>query len=275
MASKSLISKDIDQFYATAAEDQRLTYGLGPLELERNKELIGRFLPQWPCTILDIGGGPGVYAEWLAGLNHKVYLIDPVEKHIQQAKKRATKSGRKFEAALGEARKLEFNDGFADLVIEHGPLYHLQNRADRLAALSEAHRVLKPGGIMLGFAINHSISTLTGLLNGMIHDPQFYNMCLQELKTGEHNPPATWPGILPEAYFHKPGELKEEVAEAGFADLQVFAVEGIIWLDSKYFESRSDAAKKKQMMNLLRETEQNAELLAISPHMMVCGKKSR
>jgi len=268
-----LISKQLEEFYKNAAEEKRLTYGLGPLELERNQELIVRFLAEKGGTVLDIGGGPGVYAEWLAGLGYKVFLVDPVGKHVQQAQKRSAKLKKPFKAILGEARSLGFEDSSADLVILHGPLYHLQERAERIAALKESYRVLKPGGALLGFAINHSISTLTGLLNGMIHDPQFYDMCLDELATGIHNAPAAWPGILSEAYFHKPEQLVAEVQEAGFTGTELFAVEGMIWLDSKYFETRTDAAKKEKMMDLLRQTEQDQALLAFSPHMMVCGKK--
>ncbi len=269
----NLISNEIDRFYAGAAEDKRLTFGLGPLEFERNKELIGRYLPASGAVIIDVGGGPGVYAEWLAEMGHNVLLVDPVNKHIQQAQKRAAKLKKPFKAELGEARNLDFPDDSADLVILHGPLYHLQLRADRIKALREAHRILKPNGILLGFAINHTVSTITGLLNGMIHDAQFYAMCESELKTGIHNPPANWPGILPEAFFHKPQELTEEVYEAGFNNLKLFAVEGMVWLDSKYFESRSDPGKKEAMMALLKSTEENRELLSLSPHLMVAGGK--
>jgi len=273
MRADKLVSNEIDQFYSDAAEEKRLTYGLGPLEFERNKELIARFLPKSPAFIIDVGGGPGVYTEWLATIGHIVHLIDPVNKHIQQAQKRASKLKKPFTAALGEARSLDFPTASTDVIIEHGPLYHLQQRADRIKALKEAYRVLKPGGIMLGFAINHSVSTLTGLLNGMIHDDQFYNMCMDELKTGLHNPPAAWPGILPEAFFHKPNELLDEVTEAGFTRVELRAVEGMIWLDAKYFESRSNPDKKEKMMSLLKSTEQSMELLCFSPHMMVCGRK--
>ena len=55
-----LISKELEEFYKNAAEEKRLMYGLGPLELERNQELIGRFLPKKGGIVLDIGGGPGV-----------------------------------------------------------------------------------------------------------------------------------------------------------------------------------------------------------------------
>ena len=99
-----MISPEIDLFYTGAAEDKRLTFGLGPLEFERNKELIGRYLPGAGGVIIDVGGGPGVYAEWLADLGHQVHLIDPVNKHIQQAQKRAAKLKKPFKALLGEDR---------------------------------------------------------------------------------------------------------------------------------------------------------------------------
>jgi len=272
--ANNLVSKEIDMFYSGAAEDKRLTFGLGPLEFERNKELIGRHLPKTGAVIVDVGGGPGVYAEWLAGLGHDVHLIEPVSKHIQQAQKRAAKLKKPFKAILGEARKLDLKDNSADVVILHGPLYHLQLRDDRIKALKEAHRVLKPNGIVLGFAINHTVSTMTGLLNGMIHDQQFYEMCLNELKSGVHNPPASWPGILPEAFFHRPSELTAEVQESGFTNTRLFAVEGMVWLDSKYFESRSNPQKKEAMMHLLKATEENTELLSFSPHLMISGRKA-
>ena len=178
MSTGNSISNEIDEFYTHAAEEKRLTYGLGPLELERNKELISRYLLSKNSVIIDSGGGPGIYAEWLAVLGHTVHLVDPVEKHIFQARKRALKLKDPFKALIGDARKLDFTDDFADLVILHGPLYHLQLKADRIKALKESFRVLKPNGVLLAFAINHTVSTLTGLLNGMIHDTQFYKMCL-------------------------------------------------------------------------------------------------
>jgi ubiquinone/menaquinone biosynthesis C-methylase UbiE len=269
----SLIDPELETFYNTAAEEKRLTYGLGPLELERNQELIGRYLPAKGGVVLDIGGGPGVYSEWLANLGYEVTLIDPVLKLVQQAQRRSAKLKRPFKAIAGEARKLEFAADSADLVILHGPLYHLQERSARIQALSEAYRVLKKGGMVLGFAINHAVSVLTGLLNGMIHDDKFYSMCLEELQSGKHDPPATWPGVLPKAFFHRPDELRDELNEAGFAAEGVFAVEGMIWLDGQYFTSRSEPAKKESMMRLLRQTEQIRELLSFSPHLMIAGRK--
>jgi 2-polyprenyl-3-methyl-5-hydroxy-6-metoxy-1,4-benzoquinol methylase len=272
MAASKLINPDIEDFYANTSEEGRLQLGLGPLEFERNKELIKRYLPK-KGVIIDVGGGPGIYSEWLAGMGYEVYLVDPVEKHIKQANKRSNKAKKTFKTQLGEAQKLELGDNFADVVILHGPLYHLQSKADRIRAITEAKRVLKPNGVVLGFAINHSASAIAALLNGFIHSPEIFEMCKAELTTGIHAPPANMPGILPSAYFHRPAELKAEFEEAGLAYLDTYAVEGMIWMDKNYFESRSNPEKKETMLELMKITESDQSLLSLSPHMMIAGRK--
>lgn len=267
-----MIHPDIDAFYTETSEESRLQLGLGPLEFERNKELIGNYLPK-KGVVLDVGGGPGVYSEWLAGLGYDVHLIDPVEKHIKQANKRSAKLKNKFKSYLGEAQKLDFPDAFADVVILHGPLYHLQEKAERLAALTEAKRVVKQGGMVLGFAINYSASTIPGLLNGVTDRPDFLQMCLMELTTGKHVAPKSMPGILPHAFYHRPDQLQAEFEEAGFKILQLHAVEGVVWLDKNYFINRADPAKRELHAQLLKTTDTDRGLIALSPHMMLAARK--
>jgi ubiquinone/menaquinone biosynthesis C-methylase UbiE len=274
MAASKLINPDIEDFYSNTSEEGRLQLGLGPLEFERNKELISRYLPK-KGTVIDVGGGPGVYSEWLAGLGHEVILIDPVEKHIRQANKRSGKAKKSFKSLLGEAQKLDLSDSSANMVILHGPLYHLQSKTDRIQAIAEAKRVLKPGGTVLGFAINHSASTIAALLNGFIHAAGVFDMCMEELKSGIHTPPKNMPGVLPSAYFHRPDELKAEFEEAGLTYMDTYAVEGVIWMDKNYFETRSDPAKKERIMALMKMTENDPALLSLSPHMMIAGKKEQ
>jgi ubiquinone/menaquinone biosynthesis C-methylase UbiE len=273
MKEKSQVAQEIIDFYEHASEEDRLKFGLGPLEFERNQELIGRFLPQDTGTVLDIGGGPGIYSEWLADLGFEVYLVDPVQKHIRQAKKRAKNSHCQYTCVLGDSKKLDFRDNFCDLVIMHGPLYHLQTREERLKSLNEAKRVLKPSGILLGFAINYTASTFVGLTQGVFFEAPIQKMCMEELTTGLHSAPPDMPGVLPKAFYHRPGQLIEEVEKSGFELTGLFAVEGVIWLDKKYFETRSDPDKKQQAMEFLRKTETDRNLLALSPHMMVAGRK--
>lgn len=273
MQKKQLISRDIEIFYNKASEETRLDKGMGIFEFERIKVLIDKYLPFQSAKIIDVGGGTGKYAEWLSQKGHSVFLVDPVPKHIDQAMARANKLKNKFSAHLGEARALSFPDNFADVVILHGPLYHLQNKGDREKAIKEAKRVTKSRGVILGFSINYTASTLVGLLQGLIHKKTFFEMCKEELTTGVHNPPNDFPWLLAEAYYHKPEELKEEFQGQDLIYLNTYAIEGIAWLDKNYFTSMSNERTKKTLMDLIDITENDTNLLAFSPHMMIASKK--
>jgi len=273
MGKERLISKQIEFFYSRASEETRLDKGMGVFEFERIKSLIDKYLVTKSARIVDVGGGTGKYAEWLSNKGHAVFLVDPVPKHVEQAKRRADTLKNKFHVRLGEARNLSFPDNFADMVILHGPLYHLQSKTDREKAIGEAKRVARSGGIVLGFSINYAASTLAGLMQGLVHRRKFFEMCAEELTTGIHNPPDGFPWLLAEAYYHRPEELKEEFEGQGLVYLNIHAVEGMAWLDKDYFASMSDEVRKATLMDLIEITENDLNLLSFSPHMMIAAKK--
>ena len=127
--------------YETVQEAERLASGLGSLELVRSQELIDRALPSPPAVVLDVGGGPGVYSCLLARRGYEVHLIDPVPKHVDQAK-RASEGQPDYPIAsvnLGDARSLDKADASSEAVLLMGPLYHLTSHKDRVAALLEAY----------------------------------------------------------------------------------------------------------------------------------------
>lgn len=273
MKSKQLISRNIEVFYNKASEETRLDKGMGIFEFERIKSLIEKYIPFSSSKIIDIGGGTGKYSEWLAKKGHQVHLVEPVPKHIKLAENRANKLKNKFSVQLGESRKLEFKNNFADLIILHGPLYHLQKKEDRDLTIKEAKRVLKNDGVILGFAINYTASTLVGLLNGLIHKKTFFEMCKDELTTGIHNPPSDFPWLLAEGYYHNPEQLKEEFINQELTYLNTYAVEGMAWLDKDYFANMLNETKKKTLIELTKVTENDSYLLPFSPHMMIAVKK--
>ncbi len=97
-----------------------------------------------------MGGAAGIYAFPLAETGYKVHLIDPIAVHIEQAKEHAIKTGMSLASyTVGDARNLEQPDNSADVVLFFGLLYHLIDEKDRLKALREAYRFLKPGGMLL------------------------------------------------------------------------------------------------------------------------------
>src|SRR5438034_6131303 len=124
--------EEIINHYASGYEADRLNSQSGQLECERTHELLKRFLPPVPATILDVGGGPGAHACWLAKQGYEVHLIDITPLHVEMA---IAASARQPEAPLasvtvGDARSLLRNERTVDAVLLLGPLYHLTARAD-------------------------------------------------------------------------------------------------------------------------------------------------
>ncbi|MBR9854846.1 MAG: class I SAM-dependent methyltransferase [Algicola sp.] len=273
MNNKQLISRNIELFYNKASEETRLNNGMGVFEFERVKCLIEQFITKPSLRIIDVGGGTGKYSEWLAKKGHEVHLVEPVEKHLKIAQNRAGKIKNKYSVHLGESRNLKFPNNHADLIILHGPLYHLQKKEDRALTIKEAKRVVKNNGIILAFAINYTASTLVGLLNGLIHKKTFFEMCKEELTSGIHNPPYDFPWLLAEAFYHNPEQLKEEFLDQELVYLNTYAVEGMAWLDKDFFSSILNNKRKSTLLELIKVTENDSFLLPFSPHMMIAAQK--
>ena len=102
----------------------------------------------------DIGGATGVYSFWLAEKGYETHLVDLTPNHIETAKEENSIADKKIASlTVGDARRLEFDDGSFDAVLVHGPLYHLVKEKDRLKVLSEARRVLREGGVFIGAGV--------------------------------------------------------------------------------------------------------------------------
>jgi SAM-dependent methyltransferase len=112
-------SNDVLAYYETGVEVDRLAHGAGALELTRTKELLARHLEPG-SRVADVGGGPGVYADWLADAAHRVVLVDPVGAHVETARTLAGEPAR-FGTRLGDARRLPFADASFDAVLLLGP----------------------------------------------------------------------------------------------------------------------------------------------------------
>src|ERR1700727_2520265 len=75
---------ELRAYYSRGEEHDRLAAGDGQLEFLRTTEIILRRLPPAPALVADIGGGPGRYALWLAGLGYQVEHRDLMPLHVEQ-----------------------------------------------------------------------------------------------------------------------------------------------------------------------------------------------
>jgi ubiquinone/menaquinone biosynthesis C-methylase UbiE len=263
---------EIRAFYDRGEEASRLET-IHPLEGERTRELLERFLPSPPASIIDVGGGPGAYAVWLAGRGYDVHLVDPVPLHVEQALAASRSEGRPLASAVvGDARRLERPDDCADAVLLLGPLYHLTERAERLRALAEARRVLRPGGPLLAAAISRFASLIDGLVKGFLTEPAFEAIVERDLEDGQHRNPTREPRWFTTAYFHLPGDLERELLEAGLKEVEVLAIEGPgVWLHDPD-DWLADDERRELLLRTLRRIEREPSALGAGSHLLGVGR---
>ena len=74
---------EVIEFYTQFAEESRLGAGSARLEYERTQELLERLLPPPPGRIVDVGGGGGAYAFWLADRGYQIDLVDATPRLVE------------------------------------------------------------------------------------------------------------------------------------------------------------------------------------------------
>jgi len=263
---------EIRAYYDLGEEEQRLFAGGDTIELVRTRELLLRYLPSPPATVLDVGGGAGVHATWLAQRGYHVHLVDSVPLHVEQALTAAVAQPEApFTAAIGDARRLAEADASTDAVLLLGPLYHLTEREDRLTALREARRVLRPGGHLLAAAISRFASLLDGLRAGWLDDPSFARIVAEDLRDGQHRNPERRPAWFTTAFFHHPDELAAEVRDAGLPLEALVGIEGPGWLLDA---GRADGTRREAILIAARAVEREPTLLGVSVHLLAVARRT-
>ena len=269
------LDEEILAYYEKGLERERLPRAAeGRLEYLRTRELLSRHLPPAPATVLDVGGGAGAYALPLAREGYSVHLIDPVPLHVEQAiaGSAAQPETPLAGAEVGDACSLSPASEAVDAVLLLGPLYHLISREDRLRALREARRVVRPGGVVLAAAISRFASTIDGLFNGFLADEDFEAIVTRDLRDGQHRNPGGRPGWFTTAYFHRPSELKEEAEEAGLVVEGLFGIEGPAWELRDLDAWIEDPTRRAKLVDAVRRVEAEPELLGASAHLLLVSR---
>jgi ubiquinone/menaquinone biosynthesis C-methylase UbiE len=268
------LDPNITDYYQRTPEEARLEYGPGLLEEARTRELIERHLPSAPADILDVGGGAGVYAFWLAERGYQVQLVDASPRLIEEARRRNSNTKHRVIAcSVGDARNIQADDESASAVLMLGPLYHLVDGEDRLTALREACRLLKPGGVLLAAAISRFASALDGLSRELFVDKRFAEIVEGDLRDGQHRNNTDRADFFTTAYFHRPEELREEVAKAGLIIENVYGIEGPGWMLPDLVERWKDVARRELVMRVARMLETEPFVLGASAHLLAVGRK--
>jgi len=260
---------EVKNYYQNINEDARLQRQ--NLEFARSKNIISRYLFSEGMEIADVGGGTGPYSFWLAGLGHKTHLLDITDKHIEIAKQKNAQTqepqAQLASCICGDARKLPYQNESMDLVLIMGALYHLQNPYSRAMCLREAFRVLKHGGHVLCTAINRYNILVATLKWNLSHVYEFAKI-KEIIETGNVD------GFtFPQAYFHTPNEIMNELAIAGFYNTHVIAVEGIAAALFDY-SLPTDESEANRLLQHIEMVESTPDLMGATRNMIAIGKKA-
>ncbi|MEP6534629.1 MAG: metalloregulator ArsR/SmtB family transcription factor [Bryobacteraceae bacterium] len=105
-------------------------------------EVLLRLLP--PLVIADLGAGEGTIALLLAQRAARVIAVDSSPKMVEYGSGVAQSNGVKnLEYRLGDLEELPIKNGKVDLALLHQSLHHAMHPQK---AITEAHRILRPGG---------------------------------------------------------------------------------------------------------------------------------
>jgi SAM-dependent methyltransferase len=266
--------REVLDYYDSYPEEVRLQQGPFRLEYLRTIDILSRVLPAAPAVIVDVGGAAGAYSFHLAAGGYTVHLVDGSERLVAEARRRNMASEHALASAtVGDARALPQQDGIADAVLVMGPLYHLPEEEDRIAALREALRVAKPGATIVVAGISRYASALDGLIRRLALDPEFKRIRDRDLIDGQHRNDAVNRQYFTTAFLHRPEDLAAEMHRAGVASVSVRGVEGPGWMMQDFDNRWEDEALRADMLELARKLETEASIVGASAHLLGIGRR--
>ena len=257
--------------YVPGLESDRLGSPLGAIEFERTKEELSWYLPPPPATVADIGGGPGAYALWLTQAGYSVVHRDLVPGHVEEVRRAASGLGLRIDADVGDARDLDLAEDSADAVLLFGPLYHLTDRADRIRALKEVRRILKPSGVAFIAAISRWAARLHGVVVQRLY--REFPSIGEELEWAEATGklPPLFPGSFA-GFCHRPDQLRREIADAGLDPIDLVSLEGIAFALSDLEDRLAAAEDREVVFEAARRLGRVPELLGLGPHLLAIAR---
>lgn len=271
--------------YNAGTERNRLREGIGLIEFERTKEILLEKLPPPPAVIYDIGGAYGEYAWWLALRGYEVHLFDLSETNIAMSAELAVEypGTRLASATVCDARAIPRPEDSADAVLLMGPLYSITEYGERILAIRESRRLLKPGGLLFSAALT-PYSVLVSRLavyhendtpkRRELDDPAVMAIIERALEDGCYiNPEKKIANGIGSSHLHTAKALREELLAGGFGMTTVHGVMGGAWLAPNIHELMLNESTRRTLMKTVRLLDTHEEIIGLSGHLLAVSRK--
>ena len=272
-----MTERDIITAAYNAGVDEEYNRLISSPLFEAEFDLITRCIEKYLSTgavVIDIGAGPGRYAEFLLQKKCHVGLVDLSEKSLEAFNLRIdeTLNEKVLFTQTACATDLGFiGNEVADAVLLMGPLYHLTQNIDRQKALSEACRILKNGGYLFAIFMstfdhhthhhctkcNGFSDSFEGLLKDAVTVVNFQGYDVPQYR------------CLPEVAVHTTEPL-------GFGTIKMFNIEGLgIHYSEKDLLKFTGEEAKQALFQTLRKNCESPEMTGIANQFLYVGKKSK
>ena len=244
-----------------------------PLERDITLRFISRHAPKQGAAA-DVGVGAGHYAHHLAQRGLSVQLVDVSQRLLERAEQRLKEDGL-GDLILGahhtSATDLSaIQDATLDLVLVLGPLYHLPDLLDRQAAVSEAARVLKPGGLIFAAGINRLAYLRDLYLDAPERAAELIAFHERYLEQGSWQADATSP--LYQAHLTTIEELRALMAK-DFEEVALAGVESFVPHREQRRLLTMSAEAQRAWLDLVERTATWPEGLAQGDHFLFIGQR--
>jgi ubiquinone/menaquinone biosynthesis C-methylase UbiE len=248
----------LDAYYDSFDEGTRWPGNRGhQLERRTTRAYLCRVLEPNSC-ILDCCAGTGAYCFDLAKAGHEVVAGDIAVRNVNALRVHPDAHFLESIMHLDACDLSRFSDGCFDAVLVFGAFYHLQEDTDRMRALSEAVRVVKPQGhVAVAYLNRHGCFQM----NFMKH-PENLDAILNQFRTG----------IKKVFYRSTPQEIESACAAAGLEPVCHVAADGLAPAYPDKLTALTDKEYERFCM-WHADTCEDRDVLGSSVHGLFIGKK--
>lgn len=226
-------------------------------------------------SILDLGGGAGVYSFPLAKKGYKVTLADLSETLLVQANKQKKEDGVQNLISCDQVNATDLscykNQSF-DVVLLFGPLYHLTEKAEREKCISEVGRVLKKGGKVFASFIPH-LSGSIALVQRFCWSPDQVDInTLEDCFASGKFKNLSDKGFQ-EGYYPASEEIENLFSANGFEKILLRSIRGFGYEKEDVIFKFKNKNVFSKILDLIDSTAEDKSIIEMCGHAMYVGVK--
>lgn len=226
-------------------------------------------------SILDLGGGAGVYSFPLAKKGYKVWPADLSETLLAQANKQKEEDNVQNLISCDQVNATDlscYKDQFFDVVLLFGPLYHLTEKAERKKCISEVSRVLKKGGKVFASFIPH-LSGSIALVQRFCWSPDQVDInTLEECFASGKFKNLSDKGFQ-EGYYPASEEIENHFNANGFEKILLRSIRGFGYEKEDVIFKFKNKNVFSKILDLIDSTAEDKSIIEMCGHAMYVGVK--